>query len=66
MNIDVVLALMSITLVAPAMVALVYLVVTGRFSATEDARSLPLREREDDFWQCENPRAARAAREKAR
>jgi len=63
MNVDVVLALMSITLVAPAMVALVYLVVTGRFSATEDARSLPLRELENDFWQREDPRVVR---EKAR
>ena len=63
MNIDVVLALMSITLVMPAMVALLYLVLSGRFSGTEESRSLPLLDYEEDFWQHEHPRQAR---EKAR
>jgi hypothetical protein len=53
MNIDVVLALMSITMVAPAMIALLYLVFSGRFGGTEDARSLPLRDFEEDVWQHE-------------
>ena len=62
MNIDVALALMSFTLVAPAMVALLYLVFTGRFGTTEDARSLPLRDYEEDVWQHEVRKTAERAR----
>ena len=62
MNVDVVLALMSVTLVLPAMVGLLYLVFSGRFSSTEESRTLPLLDYEEDFWQHE----PRRAREKAR
>ena len=57
MNEDVALALMSVTMVLPAMVVLLYLVFSGKLGSTENARWLPLREREDDVWQQEPPDA---------
>ncbi len=50
MNPDLWLALMSIALVAPAMLVLLYVTFTGRLGSTEDARYLPILDPEHDFW----------------
>ncbi len=53
MNPDFWLALMSIALVAPAMLALLYVSLTGRLGRSEDARYLPIMDPEHDFWDTE-------------
>jgi len=50
MNPDLWLALMSIALVAPAMLTLLFASLTGRLGRNEDARYLPIMGPEHDFW----------------
>ena len=63
---EVVLVLMSVSMVLPVMIALLYLVFTGRLNSTEEARSMPMLDHEDDVWQHEKPHDPRSSREKAR
>jgi hypothetical protein len=54
-----ILVLLSALIVAPAMVIVVDAALTGAIRKTENARSLPLRSPEPDWWSEERPAADR-------
>ena len=59
MSDDLWLAFMSVGLVAPAMLALLYITFSGRLGHTEDARYLPIMDPEHDFWDTQEDPEAR-------
>lgn len=48
------LTLMSVALVLPVMIVLLYVTFSGRLGRTEDARHLPMLGPEHDFWDGED------------
>jgi hypothetical protein len=50
------LMLMSFALVAPVMLGLLYVSVSGRIERDEDARFLPLNDPDPDLWDLERER----------
>jgi hypothetical protein len=58
MSDDLWLALMSLALVLPVMIAVLFVALTGRLGRSEDARYLPIMDPERDFWDIEDDAAS--------